>query len=224
MWQVKVKNIITNGDFGQEYATEALADAWIDEQISNDGWGKKGYKTLESDPNYHQSLVIATTNEISEPERTIQELIVDQGGNPVLDIDGNYTYQEVVVPAVYANFVTLKAEYEITKSDLSIDPVWIQEQQLIEAEKAFEWGSSLFKRVKARVLLFNKGLEAQGTPLSTEQMIGLLDTSNTLEKTLGSAAFGTSIYVLNQLKIALPQYTVIADYAINEVMNSGYPL
>jgi hypothetical protein len=167
---------------------------------------------------------VGITNDVYQEERSYQQAKIVLDGNPELDLDGNQVYETIVTPAVYADFVTLKEEYEITTKDLSIDAEWIEEQQLIEAEKAFTWGSSLFRKIKARVLLFNKVLAANGNPLTELQTIDLLTTSDMLEKALGSASFGTSVYILNQLKIALPQYSGIVDYAINEIINSGYPL
>lgn len=225
MWKVSVKNILNGGQWGAEYDTEALADAWISDQVASNGWGLPGRKLIKNGQtidgeeifsSYPQELVVGIVNEFYR-EKTVYEYDVD--GNPVLDLDGN---QVKTVTNLFADFVILKAEYEIIKENLLLNPAWVEEQELIQARMARVFGSDLYEKIEDRVLLFNKKLAIAGSPLTSEQILALFDVSDSLKRALGGAAFGTAKQILNGLKLAYPAYSAIADFAINEIDSSGY--
>lgn len=79
------------------------------------------------------------------------------------------------------------------------------------------FGSSLYLKIVDKTWAFNTYLKSVGTPLTINEMQTLLNHSTMLEKSLNTGSLLTAKDVANQLKTALPSYSTIADYAINEI-------
>jgi hypothetical protein len=126
MWKVTVKNTINNGMFEQDYYTEELADTWIADCVLNNLWGDKARSVVKSG-NHNK------TREIPGTEH--QVLIMEQYTIDTFDADGNVIATNTI-PAKYEEYIELKAEYEITKIDLSKDSDWVKEQKDNEYIKA----------------------------------------------------------------------------------------
>lgn len=79
------------------------------------------------------------------------------------------------------------------------------------------FGNSLYLTIIDKTWAFNTYLKSIGTPLSISEMQTLLNHSTMLEKSLNTGSLITAKDIANQLKAALPSYSSIADYAINEI-------
>jgi hypothetical protein len=73
-------------------------------------------------------------------------------------------------------------------------------------------GCVLWEDLQIVVTIFNDSLT-----LSQEELVQLFQISDILEKSLRAGAFPTAVYVLSQLKTALPQYESIADDFIGRI-------
>lgn len=90
----------------------------------------------------------------------------------------------------------------------------ILEQKAVEY-RAF--GSSVFDSVSIKIWAINVLAKNDGHPLSVNDLIALLTTSDTLEKALKSGSLDTATYILGQLVIAFPQYADVGNAAIAQI-------
>lgn len=73
-------------------------------------------------------------------------------------------------------------------------------------------GRGLWDSLQVDVTLFNDTLN-----MTQEDVMQLFQISDVLEKSLRAGALSTATYVLNQLKVAMPQYESIADDYIGRI-------
>jgi len=85
------------------------------------------------------------------------------------------------------------------------------------SEKYINYGIELYKILKKKIWAVNTYNKSLGNELTIEQMTALLQTSDILQKALESGSLLTAISILNQLKIALPAYATVADYALADI-------
>lgn len=131
MKKVYIVNIVTNQEYGSQ--TEDPTD-WIASCIANNSWGRPARECAKTDE-YDEILWI------EDFEKEIQAAYE----TPVYELDGegelvmeDYTYQDFdgndvigqrpvdtgtteIVPAVFETWVRLKAEYEITETDITTE-------------------------------------------------------------------------------------------------------
>jgi hypothetical protein len=220
MWKVSVKNILTNQEYGAQYETEALADAFISEQVASNGWGLPA-REIKKGGEYNPVLFDSEYEKEVTPSYVIDLFESDSDGDFALDQFGNkIKIGTKVMPAVTETWVKLKPEYTIEKVDITAEVNGEEEIKQAKAARAFGYG--LYDDVATLVLIHNTKEAALGNTLTTQQMLDLLSTSTNLEKALKEAAFGTAIYILNGLKVSLPQYTTIADWALAKIVDSEY--
>lgn len=86
-----------------------------------------------------------------------------------------------------------------------------------KATEYMTFGTQVFTTVSTKVWAVNVLAKSNGQPLTTPQLITLLTTSDTLEKSLKSGSLDTAKYVLGQLVIAFPQYADIGNAAVAQI-------
>lgn len=86
-----------------------------------------------------------------------------------------------------------------------------------KAEEYMNFGSRLWIKMKKKVWAINTLNKSKGNLLTSEEMLNLLSLSNTLENCLKTGSYLTAIPVINQLKVSLPLYSSVGDFAISEI-------
>lgn len=79
------------------------------------------------------------------------------------------------------------------------------------------FGSEVFESLSCKVWAINVLAKNEGHPLTTNQLIALLTTSDTLEKALKSGSLDTAKYILGQLIAAFPQYADAGNEAVAKI-------
>lgn len=87
----------------------------------------------------------------------------------------------------------------------------------IKASEYISFGSQLYTKIKEKVWAINTLAISNGNPLTIQQTLTLLATSDTLEKSLKTGSLNTAKYVLTQLSGQLSQYADVCTYATNEI-------
>ena len=80
------------------------------------------------------------------------------------------------------------------------------------AEDWINFGTNLFKEIRKQIWLINA--QAQVT---AEDIIALIPQSDLLQKSLEGGGLGTAGQICQALKVALPAYASVCDFAINEI-------
>lgn len=114
----------------------------------------------------------------------------------------------------YISLNQLNTTHEEITESLELSPLLTLEQKSAEY---INFGVSLYEKIKQKVWALNTYNKSIGLNLTTQEMLSLLSTSDTLEKSMKTGSFDTAIYIANQFKTALPQYTDIANFAIDEM-------
>lgn len=137
----------------------------------------------------------------------------------------NETY-EFVTPENEQTLITegytlyTEAEYEVYLTEQA--EMTDEEILKVLEDKSGEYitfGTNLFLKIKKKVWAVNTLNKSKGIAMSIQDMYALLEMSDILEKTLRTGSLDTAKDALNQLKIALPLYATIADFAIGEINN-----
>jgi len=91
--------------------------------------------------------------------------------------------------------------------------------QIMEAKGALyiQFGTSEFNKISDAVWATNQMAAAQGSPLTQQQLLALLNASTTLKETMQSGSLNTSLYLIGQLVAAFPQYAAIGTWATSDI-------
>lgn len=84
----------------------------------------------------------------------------------------------------------------------------------LKAPDYIRFGSDLYTSIKQKVWAVNVLAKSQGSGLTPQQMVSLLQNSDTLEKSLKTGSLDMAQIVIAQLVQALPQYKDIGDWAV----------
>lgn len=80
-----------------------------------------------------------------------------------------------------------------------------------------EFGKKLYTTITEKVWAVNTLAIFNGNPMSVNDTITLLQTSDVLEKSLKSGSLKTAKIIIGQLVAQFPQYSDIGALAINEI-------
>jgi len=127
-----MKKIVVKNTLTQKIIAEASvldADAEIIYGVSTGMWGRPARECPKTDTDYDLSLVIEEFEKEISPALSTPIYEVDAEGHVVLDGEGNpIQIGTNEVPAVFQTWVRLKAEHEITTTDISAQHA--QEQRI----------------------------------------------------------------------------------------------
>lgn len=85
------------------------------------------------------------------------------------------------------------------------------------SEKYIVYGSQLYQTLKRKIWAVNTYNKSLGYELTIAEMTALLQTSDILQKALESGSLLTAISILQQLKVSLPSYSSVADFALADI-------
>ena len=85
------------------------------------------------------------------------------------------------------------------------------------SEKYILYGSQLYQTLKRKIWAVNTYNKSLGHELTITEMTALLQTSDILQKALESGSLLTAISILQQLKVSLPSYSSVADFALADI-------
>jgi hypothetical protein len=132
MKRVYIINEVNNMEFGAEFETQELAQAWINKQIAKQSWGKPQRQLHEEDQFCldNPSRIIENVTIIDSPEHQVPVYEVDENGNIVyaqvgLDEQNNPIMEPVetglfeTVAEVNHVECVIKADYVITITDIT---------------------------------------------------------------------------------------------------------
>jgi len=114
-----------------------------------------------------------------------------------------------------------KSLNSITEDILEIEEVMSQSDQMTTletlSEKYILYGSQLYQTLKRKIWAVNTYNKSLGHELTIAEMTALLQTSDILQKALESGSLLTAISILQQLKVSLPSYSSVADFALADI-------
>lgn len=101
------------------------------------------------------------------------------------------------------NALGISSEYEY----ISEDPLTLMAKDWID------FGTDLFKEIRKKIWVIN----ASDPNVTEQDIIALIPHSDLLQKALEGGGLGTAKIICEQLKVALPKYLSVCDFAIEKI-------
>ena len=115
MYKVSIKNELNGREYGAKFDSKEEKDAWVQEQIQKQSWGKNQRKVLRTDvPAELESRIIDLVNEVK------------------FEIDSEGQEIEVV-----EEFAILKPDYVVTEKNLNLSKTYRNEMKLASRKSEY---------------------------------------------------------------------------------------